>query len=180
MTRDESMMGFPTYAYLPGRRPHPTRDPEGHSHGKPHEIPARLAPATWEDCPDYLRGIALFNAGYYWEAHEAWEGLWIAAGREGPVGALLSGLIKLAAAALKVRQGRTGPATRLGRRAAADFGRSRALVEGPQLAGLWFAELLAFAEYIRVDGEGLVGSPDLDVEVVFSRRLTPRRNGPDG
>jgi hypothetical protein len=135
-----------------------------------------LAPATWQDCPDYIRGIALFNGGYYWEAHEAWEGLWIAAGREGPVCALLSGLIKLAAAAIKVRQGRSGPATGLGGRAGEDFRRARALAGGSRLAGFAFADLLAFAEYVGVDGGALVGAPDLAVEVVFPRRLTPRRD----
>ena len=53
-----------------------------------------------------VEGIALFNAGYYWEAHEAWEGLWHAHGRDGPTADVLKGLIKLAAAGVKVREGR--------------------------------------------------------------------------
>ena len=47
---------------------------------------------------------------------------------------------------------------------------------GPRLAGFAFADLLAFAEYVRVDGGTLVGAPDLVVEVVFPHRLTPRRD----
>jgi len=46
----------------------------------------------------------LFNAGYYWEAHEAWEGVWIAAGRKGLLADYVKGLIKLAAAGVKVRE----------------------------------------------------------------------------
>ncbi|MGC3970647.1 MAG: DUF309 domain-containing protein [Pirellulales bacterium] len=62
--------------------------------------PQRLAPS-----PDFRHGVDLFHAGYYWEAHEAWEALWHAAGRSGPTADLLKGLIKLAAAGVKVLEG---------------------------------------------------------------------------
>jgi predicted metal-dependent hydrolase len=52
-----------------------------------------------------LRGVSLFNAGYYWEAHEVWESLWHAHGRHGPIADILKALIKLAAAGVKVREG---------------------------------------------------------------------------
>jgi hypothetical protein len=51
-------------------------------------------------------GIDLFNGGCYWEAHETWEALWHAAGRVGPTADFLKGLIKLAAAGVKLREGR--------------------------------------------------------------------------
>lgn len=47
----------------------------------------------------YLRGIDLFNHGFYWESHEAWEAVWISAGRRGSVADFLKALIKVAAAA---------------------------------------------------------------------------------
>ena len=47
----------------------------------------------------------LLNHGFYWEAHEAWETLWHAAGRKGEIADFLKGLIKLAAAAVKAREG---------------------------------------------------------------------------
>jgi hypothetical protein len=53
----------------------------------------------------YLRGIDLFNFGYWWESHEAWEGLWRACGRRGPAADFLKGLIKLAAAGVKASTG---------------------------------------------------------------------------
>jgi uncharacterized protein len=66
----------------------------------------------------YLRAVALFNAGYYWEAHEVWEVLWHAAGRHGPTADVLKALIKLAAAGVKVREGReNGVRTHSGRAA---------------------------------------------------------------
>ena len=53
----------------------------------------------------FRRAIELFNAGYYWEAHEVWEELWHVEGRRGPTAELLKALIKLAAAGVKVREG---------------------------------------------------------------------------
>jgi len=44
-------------------------------------------------------------AGFYWEAHEVWEGLWNAAGRTNLPADFFKGLIKLAAAGVKVCQG---------------------------------------------------------------------------
>ncbi len=108
---------FPAYAYTPGRDPHPVRDPRGHSHGLAHPAPAAPDPARWWDSRDYLRGIDLFNAGYYWEAHEAWEGLWNACGREGRTALFLQALIGLAAALLKRREGRPAGAAAHARRA---------------------------------------------------------------
>ena len=80
---------FPPYAYLPGREPHPVRDPTGHSyHVEP--IPLAAEPSLGSDI--FLWGLDLFNHGYYWEAHEAWEGLWQVADRDGPLRMLFKGL----------------------------------------------------------------------------------------
>jgi uncharacterized protein len=95
---------FPPYTYVPGQAPHPVRDPAGHMYGEA-PAPAQLLVEEWWNCEEYLWGIDLFNHGYYWEAHEAWEGLWHAAGRAGPVADFLKGLIKLAAAGVKTREG---------------------------------------------------------------------------
>ncbi len=76
---------WPAQAYVPGGPwPHPGHD--------------ATESATLE------RGLDLFHAGYYWEAHEVWERLWHAEGRRGPTADVLRGLIKLAAAGVKVRQ----------------------------------------------------------------------------
>jgi hypothetical protein len=52
---------------------------------------------------DFRFGVDLFNHGFPWEAHEAWEPLWFAAPRDRPERALLQGLIHAAAAAVKAR-----------------------------------------------------------------------------
>jgi predicted metal-dependent hydrolase len=77
---------------------------------------APLDPENWRDCEPYLYGIDLFNHGYYWEAHEAWEAVWHAAGRRGPTADFLKALIKLAAAAVKAREGSLAGAARHARR----------------------------------------------------------------
>ncbi len=108
---------FPAYRYIPGQRPHPRRDPEGHSYASVDENPAATAatwdPAHWQRIDAWLWGIDLFNAFYFWEAHEAWEDLWRTTGRSMPPGLLLQGLIQVAAALLKVHMGATQSARRL-------------------------------------------------------------------
>ena len=47
------------------------------------ERPDPPDPEQWHLCRPYLYGIDLFNDGYYWEAHEVWEGLWHACGLRG-------------------------------------------------------------------------------------------------
>lgn len=94
---------FPAYAYLPGRDPHPTGDPAGHSYtGEREPAAAYLPPERWRDNDDYLFGCDLYNHGYLWEAHEAWEGLWHQAKHDPDQAELLQGLIQCAAASLKV------------------------------------------------------------------------------
>jgi uncharacterized protein len=107
---------LPPYSYVPGFAPHPVSDPRGHMHGHRAETPAALDPEHWEESAPYRYGVDLFNHGFYWEAHEAWESLWHAAGRSGPTALWLKALIKLAAAAVKVREGNGTGAMRHARR----------------------------------------------------------------
>jgi Domain of unknown function (DUF309) len=107
---------FPPYAYLPGKKPHPVRDPAGHSY---HVEPIPVAAEASLDSETFLWGLDLFNHGYYWEAHEAWEGLWQGADRDGPLRMLFKGLILLSAAGIKIREGKHEAAVRHTGRAAA-------------------------------------------------------------
>ena len=92
------------------------RDPTGHSyHVEP--IPLAAEPSLGSDI--FLWGLDLFNHGYYWEAHEAWEGLWQVADRDGPLRMLFKGLILLSAAGVKIRERKHVAAARHARRAAA-------------------------------------------------------------
>src|SRR2546428_11343112 len=49
------------------------------------------------------QGVELFNAGLYWEAHEAWERAWIP-DRRGPDNGFYKGLIQVAAGCLHYRR----------------------------------------------------------------------------
>jgi hypothetical protein len=99
---------------LPGKGPHPVRDPEGHS----YRLQPVLANASL-DSDEFAWGQDLFNHGYYWEAHEAWEGLWQIANRGSPLRAFLKGLILLSATGVKIREGKRAPAMRHAGRAGA-------------------------------------------------------------
>lgn len=94
-------LSFPPYHYLPGLTPHPKRHPEGHLHGKLEASVAGFDPAAWFRTGDYLYGVDLYNHGYYWEAHEAWEGLWKTTRRKDLPGLFLQGLIQVSGALLK-------------------------------------------------------------------------------
>lgn len=117
---------FPAYAYLPGSgMPHPTRHPQGHSYGQ-------------ESRGDWAEGWRLFQAGYYWEAHEAWEGLWLAHQHDPLESARLRGMIQMAAALLKRRGGNQTGAASLWRKS-----RAQLSLRPERWRGLDLAEVIA-------------------------------------
>ena len=147
---------LPPYAYVPGHDlPHPVTDPCGHSYSAVHDqprgtlnTPATLAhlpadPASRRQTiaallatdPQWLYALDLFNGGWYWEAHEAWEGFWNALGRTTPEARFVQGLIHLAAAAVKIREGKPTGVARHTQRARELLGGSRAAPVGGALAG---------------------------------------------
>ncbi len=105
MTRYVPDRVLPAYAFLPGRAPHPRRDPAGHSYGVADEVVPYRDAAEWRDNAAYLWGGDLYNLGYPWEAHEAWEGVWLVARDAGDERqtAFVQGLIQCAAACVKAR-----------------------------------------------------------------------------
>jgi uncharacterized protein len=143
-----STESFPPYTFVPGVTPHPESDPRGHSFGVPRSTVAPLDPDHWQDCPAYLYGIDLFNAGFWWEAHVQWESLWIAAGRNGPIATFLKGLIALAAAGFKQLAGCPAGVHSHADRACRLFG---TLAED-RVAGLSVAALIELAEDIQREG----------------------------
>lgn len=91
---------FPLYRHIPGVTPHPIRDPAGHSFGIDESTrPQVSSPESWRTNEDYLYGVDLYNFAYWWEAHEAWEGLWHHA--EDEYRLFLQGLIQISAALIK-------------------------------------------------------------------------------
>jgi uncharacterized protein len=92
---------FPSYRFLPGKNPHPRRDPFGHSYGHSELKLLAFPPEEWEQSKDYLYGIDLYNFSYWWECHEIFEELWHAVGHDTEQGNFFQAIIQLAAANLK-------------------------------------------------------------------------------
>ncbi|KUM25619.1 hypothetical protein AU467_25775 [Mesorhizobium loti] len=108
-------------------------------------------------------GIDLFNHGYYWEAHEAWEPLWHAAKQSIQHRLFFKALILLAASGVKIRQGKRRAAARHAERAAALF---RRVVSVPN--GLFETALGMTPAALAVYAEAAVTSP-----------VVPRQPKPD-
>ena len=147
---------LPPYSYVPGHNlPHPVNDPSGHSFSaqaqaeahriskSPHVLALlstdsashrRVLAATLAADPRWLYALDLFNGGWYWEAHEAWEAVWNALGRTTPEARFVQGLIHLAAAAVKIREGKPNGVARHTQRARELLGGSRAAPVGGALA----------------------------------------------
>jgi hypothetical protein len=153
---------LPPYAFVPGSRwPHPFSDPAGHSYGSVREHSAAADVSDWRKCRALLRGVDLFNHGYYWEAHEAWEGLWHACGRRGTMANLVKGLIQLAVAGVKHRQGMP-EAVRTKARRAAQLWRSCDIPLSERYLGLGVGALIELSE--RVSRNGWIEAPILHLE----------------
>lgn len=104
-------MELPPYTYVPGYAPHPISDPDGH-------LRAFRPPESWGLDDHFRWGVRLFQNGYYWEAHEAWEHVWLELGRTSDEAVAVKGLIKLAASGVKCREGQANGAVRHAMRAA--------------------------------------------------------------
>jgi hypothetical protein len=152
-TRYAPTIPLPPYSYVPGHGlPHPVTDPAGHLYGVQHEPPipaadvARLPTepdsrrqalaALLAAHPQWLHALDLFNEGFYWEAHEAWESFWNALGRTSSEAQFVQGLILLAAAAVKVREGKSARVRKHTQRARELLGGLEAARLGGALAGL--------------------------------------------
>lgn len=112
---------FPAYRFVPGKNPHPQRNPQGHSFGCPEPDPSPCRPEDWSLSEDYRFGIDLYNFAYWWESHEVFEAFWHAAGPRTEQGQFFQGLIQLAAGNLKQFMGNETAASNLFRSSARRF-----------------------------------------------------------
>lgn len=114
MTTRYSQRPFPAYRYIPGQQPHPSRDPAGHSYGVENIELDHFDPREWKTCDEYFYAIDLLNHGYWWEAHESLEAIWLAAGqRKTQAGIFIQGLLQIGIGTLKKHQGHASAAGRL-------------------------------------------------------------------
>ena len=103
------------------------------------------------------RGIDLYNAGRYWDAHEAWEEAWMP-DRKGPEGGFYKGLIQVAAANLHYQ--------RRNRRGALNKWRSGAVYlrpYGDRHRGVELAELVRAVDLNRERLAAGPGWPELEL-----------------
>ena len=154
-------LAFPPFAYVPGRR---ARPPAGH---------VAVQTSGWET---FRWGVDLFNHGYYWEAHEAWERLWTASRAGSLRRLLLKGLILLSAAGVKARQDNPAGVRRHAARAGATF---RRLAGSPPqkieaILGLSLPLLIAFAQEAEGAGSDRRRADFGSTRVVFDFVLTLR------
>lgn len=148
-------VAFPPYRFVPGRNPHPTAHPEGHSYvppGASHPRVDYVPPERWHESVDYLYGCDLYNHAYWWEAHEAWEGLWQLTDKKGCQGLFLQGLIQASACHLKLFLGHMRGVARLRDSAVRNLrAGTRDLDVGPYMGLDYEAFLSRFARYYVSD-----------------------------
>ena len=94
----------PAYAYLPGKTP---RHPEDRFDRFAFDRADLAGSERWQ------LALACLREGYFWEAHEWLEPVWMDLPEDAPERALVQGLIQLANAGLKRRMGRAGAVARL-------------------------------------------------------------------
>lgn len=148
---------FPDRAFIPGRMAHPRRSGANPSETTafPEAIGSDALPARRDRA--LRRGLDLFNHGYFWEAHEAWEEPWQGLRRDSAEALHLQGLIRLAAAALKL------------------------VME--EAAGVAAHAVWCEATFTRLQGstpEVFAGGPEADALIALSRRLHTGRESLTG
>ncbi len=106
-TRFAPHLPLPTLAFVPGRAGS-KRPVDGWL-----KVDARtLSPDQWRENEAWLYGVDLWNSGFLWEAHEAWESIWRIP-NDAEQADFLRGMIQCAAAGLKLAIGNASSARSL-------------------------------------------------------------------
>ncbi len=124
---------LPTVRHLPGSGSQPDLIP---LEAVKALVPARTEAEAWSKNQPFLYGIALFEAGFYWEAHEVWEPVWMNAAPNSAERHLLQALIQYANAALKRDMARPRAARRLLDETARHLGRAVQAAPGDTFMGV--------------------------------------------
>lgn len=145
---------WPGHAYVPGRTP---RHPEGFFDELRASVSEGMSVEELAESDAWIMGEGYFRAGFYWEAHEVWEPVWMALPPRSIERLVVQAAIQLANAGLKVEMERPKAAERL-------LSEVEALVLGVEgtVMGLpvaWFAEQLAA---MRARLGGRPGDPEGD------------------
>ena len=161
--RYQPLRALPAHAYVPGREQREVAGAESPSQQAADALQGAgyLPERRWQANAEYLWGVDLYNAGYFWEAHEVWEALWRAAEHDPVQHAFLQGLIQYAAACLKGVMGDADAARRLAARAGGHLERARA-ERGAGYMGLDVEALgIAFERFAATDPTSVEQRPRL-------------------
>jgi len=142
----------PPHAYVPGRTP---RHPEGAFDAIRGSVTEGMAPEALPATAAWRTGLRWLEEGYYWEAHEVLEPVWMAAPPNAPERHMVQAVIQAANARLKRRMERPRAAERLEARVAALL-RECALSGRDRVMGIALAEAPGWL----LDGESVVGQDD--------------------
>ena len=149
-------LDLPGWAYLPGKTPAPDR--------APLERAKALVPKAYENGvdprdPAFRYGLALHDAGFFWEAHEVWEAVWKAAPKNGCDRLVLRALIQLANAKLKLRMSRARAAARLVEEAQAELAEAGRRGCAAETRGLAAASLEDLMTNVAVSADVVAPGP---------------------
>jgi len=139
-------------------------------------VPARLGLQEVPDSAAFRFGIDLFNSGFFWEAHEVWEPVWMALPPNSAERTACRSLIQGANACLKLRYGWNNAFSKLVReveRLVRDATLQDACVAGIAL-DQWAVAFRAFADRLEAGQEVAMGFAPLDVAKFPFLLMTPR------
>lgn len=103
-------MKLPSHAYVPGKTPR--HDPEVFA-DLGETVHVGMTPSELAASGAWLAGRKFMANGFFWEAHEAFEPVWMAANPNSIERFFVQALIQLSNAALKAKMGRQNAAFRL-------------------------------------------------------------------
>ncbi len=89
---------YPDYAYVPGRTP---RHPEGLFDALRASVDMDAQPDQLMETPAWIAGLSYLEEGFFWEAHEVLEPVWMALPLGSDAREMAQALIQLANACLK-------------------------------------------------------------------------------
>lgn len=101
---------LPTHAYVPGIS---ERHPEGQFDHIRNSVHAGMSPESLAASDAFQCGLRYLETGYFWEAHEVLEPVWMVLPINGDERQLVQALIQLANAQLKTEMRRPKAAKRL-------------------------------------------------------------------
>ena len=128
---------LPGHAYVPGKN---ARHAEGAFDWIRNSVVTGMSEAELANTQAFRTGLIYLEQGFYWEAHEVLEPVWIACPEDSAARQMVQGLIQLANAHLKVRMMRPRAVVRLCDIALGHFAAARQLggkrVMGIEISGM--------------------------------------------